>query len=130
MPSSCVIFLIFLPAALSFLVGGWLLRSRQRFVWAARQTTGRVVQIDRANGAYDIEFTIDDGTTLRAKSPIRSNSPAYQVGDTVSILYDPRRPAYIRENRFRDLWAVPYALTFGGGFVVVICLLLLIYLSP
>ncbi|MFQ3630698.1 DUF3592 domain-containing protein [Roseiflexus sp.] len=129
--STTVVGLLLLPMGLLILlVGIWLYVRAQRFVGAARQTTARVVdmQMDEAGETYYpiFEFTTVEGTMLRAKGPTGSYPPAHQVGDTVSILYDPQRPADVREYKFKDLWALPsIAIGFGGLFTL-ICLLLLL----
>ncbi len=128
--STTVVGLIFLPMSLLILLAGiWLYVRTQRFVGAARQTTARVVdmQIDEEGETYYpiFEFTTVEGTMLRTKGSTGSNPPAHQVGDTVSILYDPQRPENACEYKFADLWALPSMALGLGGLFTLICLLLL-----
>ncbi len=129
---------IFLVGLTFLLAGFWLFFRTLAFLGVAKQTTGNVVDVEervsedpdtvgRVQEYYYaiIEFTTADGATVRAKSQIGHGRPP-RIGDTVSILYDPRRPEDIREATFTGTWLFP-SLTIGiGGLATLIGVLLLL----
>lgn len=72
------------------------------------------------------EYTDADGQRHRARATVSSNPPAYDVGDAVTVRYDPRHPADARLDSFLENWFVAtllggLGLVFAGvaaGFVV------------
>jgi hypothetical protein len=44
-----------------------------------------------------VEFTAG-GTTRRTRIDLNSGSPTYRVGQTVEVIYDPRRPSRVRTS--------------------------------
>jgi hypothetical protein len=66
-----------------------------------------------------VEFLVD-GRPYRFASAAYRSRPAYAIGATVDVLYDPISPEQARLNRFGDLWGIPLALTSIGAVLVVI----------
>lgn len=89
--------------------------------WALEQngkvTTGIVVEMeDSSDGdggccVYSpvIEFEAN-GQTWTIESNNASDPPAYEVGDEVSILYDPANPETAQINKWTERWLMPAIL--------------------
>ena len=52
------------------------------------------------------EYRLPEGRPLYYRSPVASNPPAYDVGQTVVMLYLPKNPAKVKVNSFTGLWLV------------------------
>jgi hypothetical protein len=105
---------------------GW---SSWRTSSEAQRTQGRVVELARVEGprtpgpkgqpvsnnpglAPVVEYQVG-GQTYRIQGQVSSSSPAYAVGESVDVLYQPDRPAEGRIDSFAEKWLA--ALVFGGG---------------
>jgi hypothetical protein len=62
------------------------------------------------------EFIDADGQRHRVRANVSSNPPAYDVGDAVTVRYDPRRPEHARIDSFLENW---FVATLLGGLGVV-----------
>lgn len=64
-----------------------------------------------------VEFTTEDGTPVRATSHIGTNPRPGKVGQTVTVMYDPRNPQRVRVGSVkRTAGCLEVAfLVFGGG---------------
>ena len=62
------------------------------------------------------EFTDADGQRHRVRASVSSNPPAYDVGDAVTVRYDPRRPEKARLDSFLENW---FVATLLGGLGIV-----------
>ena len=92
------------------------------FVRRAERAEGRIVGRELYSGSGGrgptykpvIEFATPDGAVHRFTDPIQSNRPG-DVGDTVPVRYDPRRPGRARLDKPFRLWFVPGLLLFIGA---------------
>lgn len=79
---------------------------------------GRVIRLDEnsdGEGAcctYSpvIEFTASDSQTYTFDSQNSSYPPAYEVGEEVSVLYDPQNPQTAQINKWTERWLMPLIL--------------------
>lgn len=75
-------------------------------------TEGTVIALDESYSdgsvAYDpvVEFTVD-GQTYTFESGNASSPPAYQVGERVSVIYDPNNPSVAQINKYSERWLFP-----------------------
>ena len=60
-------------------------------------------------------FTALDGRQGQALTRVRSNPPAFKVGDRVKVYYDPADPARAMIGTFWELWLAPLVLGFFAG---------------
>ncbi len=65
-----------------------------------------------------IRFRTKDGRTIRFTPSIAMRPAPYQVGDRVSILYEPEHPKQAQINRFLYLWFYTLMLIFFGFFTM------------
>jgi hypothetical protein len=136
-----------LVMSLAFLLPGLLLlwvaeafySQSSRLVHHGLRAQGTVVDTvigtTRKNGHvwYPIvRYTAQDGGSYRFQSSSGSNPPAYNVGDTVEVLYWPADPEHGTINGFFSLWGGPLiAGVLGGVFTSIGGLLLyLLVLLP
>jgi len=115
------------------LVAGWILTalapmmiiaaiagaiSELNFLRTASKAQGTVVELVEHNGdhgsSYAPIYVFYDaaGQEQKVYSRCSSYPPAYQVGDKISVLYDPRSPREAQIERFFDTWGW---MTIGGG---------------
>jgi hypothetical protein len=80
-------------------------------------TTGRVVRLEESSSSESgccvyspvIEFDMN-GQTYSFEGDTASDPPAYEVGEQVSILYDPADPDTAQINKWSERWLVPLIL--------------------
>jgi hypothetical protein len=61
-----------------------------------------------------VRFRTQDGRTIKFTPSIAMRPAPYQVGDRISVLYEPDRPKQAQINRFVYLWFYPIMfITFG-----------------
>jgi hypothetical protein len=133
--------IIFLAAGMGLLgVAGFFTFRTLRFLGRSVNAEGTItalVQITRSNDDQDggnarityapqFSFTDAKGETVTVTSNISSSPPAFDVGDSVGVLYLPDDPEQARIDSFWQLWGV--ALITGGigtmflGFVLAMAL--------
>ena len=83
------------------------------FLRTARRAPGRVVRHEPSSNSDGqrmfipvFEYRLPEGRPLYYRSPVASNPPAYDVGQTVEMLYLPKNPARVKVNSFTGLWLV------------------------
>jgi uncharacterized protein DUF3592 len=136
-----------------FLLVGWIIRRTSRHLRGpAERAEGTIVGFDtstpgaaRVPGSRvrvstwtnfvgsgplyrpTVEFTTTEGTQVTATSPFGANPRPGHVGDTVTVLYDPRDPQRIRvETQSHGVGCTEVAfMLFGGGLAVLGILILL-----
>lgn len=78
-------------------------------------TPGTVIGMEESNtdgsSAYSpiVEFTAN-GQTYTFESENASSPPAYQVGETVNVRYDPTDPNTAQIDKFTERWLMPILL--------------------
>jgi hypothetical protein len=118
----------------------WRYVDTTRFLADAERTTGTVVEVvERTQTREDdqgnvhtsrlwhpiVSFTAD-GQTVEFESDQGSRSPAYDVGDSVTVAYDPERPSgarIVNDRLQRDplmFGAIGAAFLAGGGIARVV----------
>jgi hypothetical protein len=85
----------------------------------ARRAAGHVVSLEPSQGSDRsltylpiVQFTAEDGRTIEFSSGVSSNPPAYDVGEEVSVLYDPAKPTDAKIDAF---WQVHFVTVVLGG---------------
>jgi uncharacterized protein DUF3592 len=99
---------------------------RKRFLATAAPTQARVVSV-RVDGIGrnqvripTFEFRLPNGSLQRAESTIGSGFHGQQVGDVVSIWYDPADPTQAEGTSFGALWGLA---VLRAGFALVFLLM-------
>lgn len=127
---------IFAAAGLGMLTGSGVMTFRQvEFVNSAYQSPGEVVDLERhvshdSDGTSTtyrpvVRFRTQEGVEITFTSSTGSNPPAYDRGESVEVLYNPRTPEKAEINGFMALWFGPLMLfimgiifsLFGGGII-------------
>lgn len=99
-------------------------------VWLARavEVRGSVIEMVRVRDSDDngylftplVRFGTPDGKTIEFQSSLRTNPPAYHVGQIVSVLYLPGEPHSAAIKGVLSLWFTPMVLTFIGSIFLAI----------
>jgi anti-sigma factor RsiW len=125
---------------LLFVLVGLVIRKASRGFRGAARTQGTIVALDprvpgtiRAPGGKfgfggwqgsdemvympTVEFTTADGTQVKATSNVGTNPRPGRVGDTVTVLYDPRNPQKVRVQSGKSTVTCMEAafMVFGGA---------------
>lgn len=98
---------------LFFVIALVLVSLELQFERTARRSPGEVVALRRSNKggqAPDVAFTAFDGRQIVHRSNVYS-TPAYAIGEQVTILYDPSNPEEATIDTFTGRWLM--ALIFG-----------------
>lgn len=135
---------------LVFLLIGLLVRKTWRGFRGAARAEGKIVDFDaqlpgsgmrvgRARVSVSqqymrgivymptVEFTTADGTPVRATSHIGTNPRPGRVGDTVTVLYDPRNPKKVRVQSGKATYTcLELAFILFGGAVAALGIVILI----
>lgn len=80
--------------------------------------TGTVVRMEESDSAEGgccvyspvIEFTASDDQKYSFEGDTASDPPAYDVGEEVSVLYDPNDPETAQINKWTERWLMPIIL--------------------
>jgi hypothetical protein len=88
-----------------------------RFITTSQRTSGQVTDLieKHARGIFFcpvFSYTDRDGVAHSISSSDGSNPPSYQVGDAVTVLYQPGAEENARLDDWRDLWKTSIVL--GG----------------
>jgi hypothetical protein len=102
----------------------------------AAEAQGTVIELkEDSSGANShtvyypiIRFADKAGQEHTLYSTSGSFPPAYEVGERVSVLYDPANPKEAKVNSFTGLWLLPLILGILGGLELLAGLFLLIAL--
>jgi hypothetical protein len=109
------------------------------FKKTAVKALGTVIELkeDSSGGAQShtvyypiIRFVDKAGQEHTLYSSSGSYPPAYEVGEHVSVLYDPANPKEAKVNTFSDLWLWPLILGIFGGCELLAGLFLLFAVPP
>lgn len=115
---------IFSVVGIGLLLGGFAFwQAQTRFVRSSAQAVGTVTDFvkqrdsrNRATYAPQVRFVTSDGQKHEFTSTVSSNPRGFEVGDKVTVLYDPAAPNTAQINTFLQLWFGPVLLA-GMGFV-------------
>jgi hypothetical protein len=94
-----------------------------RFISHSVVAKGTVTGLNEQSGengkmfAPEYTFVTQDGRIWNAVSTSSSNPPAYQVGQSIRVLYDPHYPEHNRIDSFWHLWG------FSAAFLLVAAIL-------
>jgi len=105
------------------LVGLGFLRETYVFLRTATRSMGKVIAIieDDNDSSYPVvKFQLPDGEPMRFAGQVGSTPPAYQVGQSVEVLYNPEQPRSARIRSFLELWFVATLFTSMGGLFLLI----------
>jgi len=99
----------------------FLIRTRN-FINNSEKTQGQVIlnlyQADSegGGGGYTpvFEFRTAQGKKVEGSGDLAVNPPQYKVGQTVEVLYDPKKPEEARINKGLNLYYIPGFLAFFG----------------
>ena len=119
---------IFALAGAAALTGGlWLAHDQWRFSRSAIQTWGTVVgQVELESDDDEpvfaplVEWRDEAGIQRRFRGQLGQNDPAYELGETVAMAYDPRNPDDARLTAFWPSWMrAIIATVLGAAFLPV-----------
>ena len=102
-------------------LGGSCYGRAVRFKKTAAEAQGTVIELRADSGNHGttfypiIKFADQTGHGHTLYSSTGSYPPAYEVGERVSVLYDPANPKDARINSFVGLWLWPLILAVMGG---------------
>ena len=101
------------------IVAAWILVSTIQFRGRAQSAEGVVVELVARSGSKGgvtyapvYEFTDRNGESHRVQSSSSSNPASYDVGERVTVRYEPAEPGDARIDGFMDNWFLP--TIFGG----------------
>ena len=91
------------------------------FLRAAARTIGTVIRFDGAQNSNPqgknlavFEYRTNDGSVYQLTSTVVTDPPAYEIGDTATLLYHKRNPRNARIKSFTELWLVQVLLIVFG----------------
>jgi hypothetical protein len=128
---------IFLAVGLLLLAAGaFVLWDSWNWLDNSVEAQGSVIEMvrirDRDSGSVSyaplVNFRTADGRTVEFQSAVSSNPPAYTVGETVRVLYDPDRPASAAVAGMFSIWGTAIIvgiigavfMAFAAGFAFVV----------
>jgi hypothetical protein len=82
------------------------------------KTIGTVIEMDESDSGEGgccvyspvIEFVANNDQTYTFEGDNASDPPAYEVGEEVSVLYDPANPDTAQINKWTERWLMPIIL--------------------
>ncbi|HUI56914.1 MAG TPA: DUF3592 domain-containing protein [Bryobacteraceae bacterium] len=113
---------VFLFVGLGLLAGGVLaIQHTRHFVRNAVLAQGVVTENVRPGGGRAVyyprvRFRTAGGRQISFLSSGGSNPPAYRVGESVTVLYDPQDPYNVSIRSFWNVWVLPFILCSLGVF--------------
>lgn len=117
--------LLQIAALIFFCVGIFIAYSRYSFFSSSTEkvvgTVKEVVKKDRRSGTkiktsyYPIfEFSTSDGMIHTIESNLATNPPQYEVGEKITLYYNPANPNDARPYSIIDSWIIPLTfISFG-----------------
>jgi len=116
-------------------IAGYWYAKTDTFLAQAFKTEATVVDVEKStsdDGAmyYPVfSFSDKNGNRHRIHSKMGSYPPAYKIGDTVTIFYDPQIPEKTKLDSFVSLWLGPVILGVLG-FIPVFIGALILFVGP
>ena len=112
----CAFILLPLAAVILSVVAAWYAYSSWTFYSKGVEAQGTVVRLEEhyssdSGTSYSpvYSYTVN-GQQYEYESVNSSYPPAHEVGDVVTLLYNPDKPNKARENSFWELWLLPVIL--------------------
>lgn len=100
-----------LVGAVMLTISAFLYFNEQQFLGRAHTTSGVVIEMGESRSSKGsstyypiVEFADNTGKVTRFSSSYSSNPPAYEVGETVEVLYEPGKPAQAEIKGFFSQW--------------------------
>ena len=125
--------LAILFSAISMVLGLFFFFNNRAFVKNAIRTEGRIVEariVSTRDGKTSHKsifvFTDKNNKEHWIVPSIRISSPAYEAGDTVSVLYNPKKPIEAKIESLMYLWGASVACGVSGVGSLVVGLVLLL----
>ena len=107
--------------ALVLAVGLFLIFRLRSFLARAVSTQGQVIDLVSSSTTEGgtthyprVEFTGADGTSHSFQHDVGSNPPAFDVGESVPVRYDPDDPEKAKIAKVLSLWTEPVLVTAVG----------------
>ncbi|HNL38625.1 MAG TPA: DUF3592 domain-containing protein [Saprospiraceae bacterium] len=99
------------------IVGVVIWRSSDELIAHGARAEGRVIDLvyNGSSANAVIEYNTEWGGKERFVSKVATSPPAYRIGETVTIWYDPKQPGRATADGF-DRWFLP--ALFGGFFLI------------
>jgi hypothetical protein len=108
----CAFWLLPLSTVILIVLSIWFTYTSYKFSTSGEEVQGTVVRLESSTSdgstTYSpvYSYTVD-GKKYEYESVNSSNPPAHEVGEVVTLLYDPERPDKARVNSFFELWLLP-----------------------
>lgn len=112
-----IISAVFSTAGIGMLVVSFFIFSNtSRFIANATEAEGKVIAFERSRSSSSsgasssttyrpvVEFTTATGKKIEFTSSVGSSPPSHQVGESVTVLYNPADPYSARIKSFFQLW--------------------------
>jgi hypothetical protein len=90
-------------------------------VWRTNDPEGSAIL--RASYHPIVRFTTQNGETLEFTDAAGTQSPSYEVGDPVNVLYDPYDPGQARVRSWNLIWQTPVTNVALGLFPILVLVL-------
>lgn len=125
MKNAIIVSLVLLTTSLVFLgIAGWMFYQQKSLENRGMTTTGTVTRLvastdsDGTTYAPVFEFKTQGGRTFEIQSDSYSSPPAYEVGQRVTIIYDPEKPATAQIQGENTLLIIIFAVVGGIDFAM------------
>lgn len=96
------------------------------FMRYSKRATGTIIKLDQARDSGNkitflpiVMFLASNNQIFEFSARVASSSPAYQIGDSVTVCYHPHRPREARIKSFWEIWGAIFGLVFLATFMVV-----------
>lgn len=120
---------LILPALVPLSLGVWGFNATMDYLATAQPTEATIVRnvesvsqssVSRAMFTPVVSFSTPDGKTHKFEATVKTDTPAYEVGEKVAILYQPDEPKRWRFDSWETLWlfTITYLGIFGVAMVV------------
>jgi hypothetical protein len=109
----CAFWLLPLGTVAMIVLGIWYTYTSYRFSTNGVEVESTVVRLESSSSSEGgttyspvYSYTVN-GQKYEYESVNSSNPPAHEVGEQVTLLYDPAHPDKARVNSFFEMWLVP-----------------------
>ncbi|MBP6944853.1 DUF3592 domain-containing protein [Patescibacteria group bacterium] len=118
---------VFIPTIILFLLVAVFVYRNVSFIRSSIRVKGTIIGYETVSqirgpstSAPLVQFTDEKGVTRELLAKVRSNPPPGQVGDKVTLYYQPNDPSQARLGTFKEMWLHVTILTvlFGIFFII------------